>query len=493
MLPLLFAFSAFAAEPTPVLVSSLQARNDDSIGLAALVEAFLAQELKKHADIRVIRVEDTPEFADYPARTYMDGCPPGEIVGCTYVIGERGQASLAITGTVQALVGRTKVRIEILDIENARSLIDFQSELEGGSDEGFAEGVAKVLAAAIAGEIGQERDIRFEEGEEAPALLDDEAIARELRELSKETGGVSADIVRSNKLIRKSEYTLDDIAKDSETEAQKPWERLEMSPGEYLRYKNSGLQLFDWRERAVGRAGQLLIRPMIGWATGPYNGTYYGRFAYDLVGGNLAVVDAYTSQTVTAGSGLHAALDVGYGLTPVLDAGLWFGMTTGAWTVDINQLTVGQYETTPQPQYTTQTTLAGGVRVNATLFPVQRFRPAFGGSLYIERGTTVMDAESVGTNLAVFDPAVLVGGELFVGGEARVSKVVDIFVRVPLHFKLAGSGSIESRVGTQTVLNLTAPTEAGVVGAGVTAGVQIRLFGKKPKETDQFDDVDIDE
>ena len=56
MIPLLLS-AALAADPaTPVLVSSLQARNTDSVGLAALVEAFLVQELAKHPDIAVIRV-----------------------------------------------------------------------------------------------------------------------------------------------------------------------------------------------------------------------------------------------------------------------------------------------------------------------------------------------------------------------------------------------------------------------------------------------------
>ena len=155
MIPFLFA-SALAADGTTVLVSSLQARNSESVGLASLVENFLAQELDKHPDIDVLRIEETPAFQDYPARTYMEGCPPGEIAGCTFVIAERAGAELAVTGTVQALVGGTKVTIEILDIGTARSLISFQSELEAGNDEAFAEGVAKVLVAAISGEVGQE-------------------------------------------------------------------------------------------------------------------------------------------------------------------------------------------------------------------------------------------------------------------------------------------------------------------------------------------------
>ncbi len=486
------AFSgARAAEPTPettILVSSLQARNAEATGLASLVENFLAQELERHPRFDVLRVEDTPDFQDYAARTYMDGCPPGEVVGCTQIIGERAKAAFAVTGTVRSLVGGTKVQIEILDIRGGRSLIRFESELEAGADEAFAEGVAKVLVAAIDGEIGKEHDIRFD-GEDAPEPMDDEAVRQQLSELQREMGSVTAVITRSDRAIERPTYTLDDLAEKMEGEGTKPWERLDMKPAEYLRYKNSGLELFQWRERAIGRQGQLLLRPTVGFASGPYSGTYYGRVAYDVVSGSLGVVDVYAAQAVQTGSGATFGASVGYGLSPVIDVGATIGVTTGSWTVDIAQETVGQTASAPQPETTGQTTLVVGPRVTATFFPVLPIRPTVGGSVLIMRGRTAMDAESTPEGI-VFEPSVLVAGEAFVGGEARISKRVDIFVQVPLQVRLAGTVFDEFRDGLAEEVEPRPPSAAGVVSAGVVAGLQIRLFGSKPKDSSRFDDMD---
>ncbi|MDP2315076.1 MAG: hypothetical protein Q8P41_19405 [Pseudomonadota bacterium] len=480
---------ALADEPeTTILVSSLQPRNPEATGLASLVENFLAQELERHPGFAVLRVEDTPAFQDYPARTYMEGCPPGEVAGCTQIIGERGDAQFAVTGTVRALVGGTKIQIEILDIRSGRSLIRFESELESGADEAFAEGVAKVLVAAIDGEIGKEHDIR-NDGEDAPEPMDDAAVREQLAQLQREMGSVTAVITRSDHAIERPTYTLEDLAKKMEGEGTKPWERLDMKPAEYLRYKNSGLELFQWRERAIGRQGQLLVRPTVGFASGPYAGTYYGRRAYDVVSGSLDVVDVYAAQAVQTGSGGYFSADVAYGLTPVIDVGATVGVTTGTWTIDIAQETVGQPASPPQPQSTGQTTLVVGPRITATLFPVLPIRPSFGGSVLVMRGRTTMDPESTPEGI-VFEPAVLVAGEAFIGGEARISKRVDVFVRVPVQVRLAGQVLSTFRDGIAEEVDATAPASAGVVSAGVTAGLQIRLFGARPKDSSRFDDMD---
>lgn len=487
---LLFGAALAAETGTPVLVSSLQSRNSESVGLASLVENFLAQELRDHPGIDVIRVEDTPPFEDYPARTYMDGCPPGEIAGCTQIIGERGKARLAVTGTVQQLVGGTKVTIEILDIEEARSLIRFQSELEAGNDEVFAEGVAKVLVAAISGEIGQERDIRDLGNEDTDDPVDDEAVRRQLEELAREMGGVTTTISRSDREVRRPEYTLDDLAKKMEGEGTKPWERLGMKPEEYLRYKNAGLSLYEWRKKAIGRKGQLLVRPLAGFASGPYSGTFYGRWAYDTTTGALEVVDAYSAQAVQTGSGGTLGASVGWGLSPVLDVGLVGGVTIGNFIVDLNQETVGQPAQASDPQTYAQTTLFVGPRVQATLMPVSSIRPSVGGSLLFLRGRTVLDPESVPDSLTIFTPPALFAAELFVGGEARLSDRVDLFLQVPVQVRLAGAVFASDRSGIVEVLEVSPPAAAGVLGAGVVAGLQIRLFGAKPAEATRYDEMD---
>jgi hypothetical protein len=263
-----------------------------------------------------------------------------------------------------------------------------------------------------------------------------------------------------------------------------------MTPAEYLRYKNSGMNLMEWRERAIGRQGQLLLRPEVGVGSGPYEGTYYGRLAYDVVGGSLQVVDAYAAQAVQTGTGGVFGATVSYGLTPVLDVGATLGVALGRYTVDIAQETVGEPISPSDPDSSAHSTLVVGPRVDVTLFPVRPLRPAFGGSVLIERGRTRVDPEQVPEALSTFSPPVMVVGELFVGGEAKISKKVDFFLQVPVQIRLAGDPFVEDRVGTEEVLEITKPDAAGVISAGVRAGLQIRLFGAKPKEANRYDEME---
>ncbi len=483
-----FAAPAVAADAdqTSVLVSTLQPGSPESSGFAALVENFLAQELDGNRDIDVMRVEDTPKFEDYSARIYMEGCPPGDVVGCTQVVGERGAARFAITGTVQSLDGRTQVEIVILDIEGSREVIRFQSELGNGSDEAFAKGVARVLVAAINGEIGQEKDIRDLGGEPVDPMAND-AVAAQLAQLTRELGTFKVELRRSDREVERPTYTLDDLAARMEGEGAKPWERIGMSPGTYMRYKNSGMPLFEWRTRAMGRAGQLLVDGTVGFATGPYNGTYYGRYAYDTT---LNVVDAYSTQAVQDGGGFVFGGGAAYGLTSSIQVGAGVSVATGAYTVDIGQQTEGQPVSIADPAISTHTTLSFGPAVAVTLFPVLPYHPTFGGGIQIVRGRTRVDPEQVPPSLTTFAPATLVSAELFVGGEVRISRTVDFFLRLPLQVRLAGSTLEADRVGTQEVVSALVPGTAGVVGGGVQAGIQMRFLGKKAQDTSRYDEMD---
>lgn len=487
MLAFLPFLSPAFADDTPVLVSALQARNAEATGLAALIENFLAQELGKNPDLAVLRVEDTPAFDQYSARVWMEGCPPGEIVGCTLVLGQRAGATFAVTGTVQSLVEGTRVGIDILDIEGSRSVLSFQSELRGGSDEAFAEGVAKVLVAAIRGELG-ERDIR--EGE-AETSMDREVLARQLEDLSRELGEVTVEV--SRRVIKRPAYTTEDLARSMRAEGGNPWERLGMSPGEYLRYKNSGRSLMDWRERAMGRAGQALIRPWAGYLGGPWDGVFYGRYAYDAVGGSLQVVDAYSTQVVQEGGGGGVGISAGYGLFPALDVGGVLGVVTGAYSFDVAQETVGQTQGVREPVVRGNTTFFLGPRLTVALLPVRAIRPVFGGGILFARTTGAGELQEIPTELASWPGAWQVSAEGFVGGEAQISKKLDFYVHLPLSFRFAGETSQASRTGFDDVVDVVEPAPAGAIGGGVQIGIQVRLGGTRPRETSRLEEVEPDQ
>ncbi len=481
---------AFAA-PTPVLVSAFQPTSAAGRTLATLLENYLAQEIALDATLKVVRIEDTRDFEDYSARVYIEGCPPSDIVGCTSIIAERGAAEFAVTGTVRTSVDGSEVELEILDMQDSRVVVSFKSAVASGEDKVFAQGVARVLTAAVRGEIGEEHDIRSD-GQEAPARkLDNDAVARQIAQLSKDLGEVSIALTRPDKVIAKPVYTVDDVARQSQTDGVKPWEHLGMTPGAYLRYKNSGLSLMDWRARAVGRKGQLLITPLFGYANGAMAGSFYGAYATD---DSTAVVESWSAQSQQTAGGAWINGVVSYGLLPELDVGVSVGLQTGQFTVDVDNYVVDQSVEPTEPEVFPASRVTVGARANLALLPTRSIRPRFGAGVDWMQGYGVGQFLQLPAWIAVFDAPSLIVGQVDVGGEARISKRVDFVLQVPVTLLLAGSNVSTAHTGTQSVVATTSPDRAGLVGVGVSAGLQVRLFGARADAhaADEIDAIDGD-
>lgn len=494
VLPLLLALassSALAASPTPVFVSSFQPRNDESRELAALIEAFVAEKLQERRELRVLRVEDSPGFEDYSARVYMDSCPPGDIVGCTFVVGGRASAGWAVTGSVQSLLKGTRVDVDIVDINGARVAVSFRSELESGRDEAFAEGVARVLVAAIAGEVGAERDIRRDEGEESEGgeAPDNAAVAAELSALQKELGEFTATIRRSNVSLGKPRLTEADIAEKSTEEGSKPWERLGMAPGDYLRYRNSGMDLPTWRERAEGRRFQVIVRASGGYINGPVDAEYYGRYAVQ----GLQTVDAYSAQSTASGSNGTGALELAFGVHPLIDVGVRVGVAGGAFRYLISQESTDDLDDGKVPESVNgqHTNLIVGPRATIGLLPTSTIRPTFGFGAYWMKGSGIADHILPPDELARFPAQATWHVEAFGGAEVRINDVLDFYAQVPVSFLLDDGETQEERYSPVPSLEgieaLPSPT---AIGVAAVVGLQVRLFGSKPQDTSALDETD---
>lgn len=484
---LLLVSSALSAERVPVLVSALQPRNEESAQLAVLIEAFVAEKLADHPELSLLRVEDAPEFEDYSARVYIESCPPGEIVGCTFVIGERVQAAWAVTGSVKSLVKGTTVDIDIVDVAGSRVAVSFRSELESGRDEAFAEGVARVLVAAIEGEVGREEDIRKgrEGGEDDP--VDEEAVARELEALSAELGEFTTTIRRSNTKVERPKLTEADIAERSEEEGSKPWERLGMSAGDYLRYKNSNLDLPTWRKRAEGRRFQVLLRAGGGYMNGPVDMSYYGRYAVQ----GVQTVDAYASQSVESGSAGVGAASIGFGVHPMVDVAVQVGVAGGNFSYVISQEVVDAPVGDLEPVVQGQTNVFVGPRVTVAPMPASFIRPTFGVGAYWMQGSSIGQVIVPPDELAMFDAQPTWNVEVFGGGEVRIADALDFWMQVPVSLLVGGDRVLESQATTVPSLEgIKTPTGASAVGVSVLLGVQVRLFGAKPREASTLDATD---
>ena len=477
---LVFSASAQAADAV-VLVSQFQARNSAATAIASLLEGYLAQELDQLEGVKMRRIDDMPNFAEGSARLYLDSCPPGEIAGCTYIVGQRGEADWAVTGTVKTLSTGSKVHVDILDVSSGIVVTSFDAELANGKDAEFASGVAKVLAAAVSGQFA-ERDIRDDGSDEGPEISKDE-VARQLAELSTELGDISASITEPNRQIERPEYTLEDLDADSELES-KPWDRVGMTAAEYLRYKNSGIDMMTWRERAMGRQLQVLVRANMGVLNGPYSSNFYGRYGY--AENSTSIVDGYGALWSTSSTGLGVGLGAAFGITPWLDVGMDLGWASGNYHTEIVQDGGVSGVDNATPGDYNYGSLVVSPRATGVFLPTSRVRPL--GSV----GLTLVDPVMAPERIGGLPPAIpLFAGESqllgmldFSGGaEASISKQVDFVLRAGASVQAFGTTTRQLRQSSVSVMaesDLIRPRAPNAIGGFVVASLQLRLGGKAP-------------
>lgn len=481
---LLFALAVLAlparAADTPVLVSALQPTSPSARARAAELEAAIAREAAALPGVHVLRVEDTPPFEDYPARVYIDGCPPGDALGCASIVAERGHAAFAVTGTVRAGADGDEVEVDILDVAGGRVVVGFTSTVPAGDAAVLAGGVARLLAAAVRGEIGAEVDVRHadDDDDDTPAVHpDNDAVAREIATLSRQMGEAMVELSTPGRPIPRTTYTVGDLARDAETDGLTAWERVGMTPGGYLRYKNSGLSLPEWRARAAGRRGQLLITPAAGYATGAMAGSFYAAYATD---DSTQVVESWSAERQQGGSGAWLTGTVAYGITPFLDVGAAVGLQTGQYTLDVDGEVVGQIPEPSDPLVFPVSRVTVGPRATLAFVPARAVRPRVGVGVDWMPAYQVADVQVLPAWVATFPAAGLLVGQLAVGGEARVSSRVDVVLNVPITLLLSGADASTAHTGSVAVVPTTTPEGPPRVGAGVALGVQVRLFGARP-------------
>lgn len=475
------------AAPVPVLVSAFQAANPEAAGLATLLEQYLARALGSESTIVVRRVEDAPAFADYSARVYMEGCPPGDAVGCALVIGDRAEARYAVTGTVLPLVGGARVQISIIDIEGSRVAVAFRQDVETGGDEALAEAVVKVIVAVAAGKLGAPDDIRdagseVEGPDGAVARASNAELATQLAELAPELGAAGDILTEPPRSIQRRVYTAADLAQNSE-EVSQPWDLVGLTPGAWLRYKNSGLTLEDWRTRAMGHQLQLLLRAEAGWWRGPVDTLYYNRHAYDP---SLTIIDSYSAEAARMRGVPTGGGEVAFGLLPSLDVGCAVGWAPGSLLVDIAA------EGDDAGAADTTTVYPGAVwwgpRVEAALFPAGNLHPVIGVGATLVRTPRVDHLVALPEYADPLPSSWLVYGTVWPGVQVRLSRSVDFFARIPIDLLMAGDTVQETRVTTQASLVPTPPTADANIGVGAQAGIQVRLFGRSPPRLQVRDD-----
>jgi hypothetical protein len=483
-----------------IFVAPFVAKNREATGLAGMLPSFLEASLDNHPDLRVVHVEQAPQIHDMSAEMYLETCPPGQSVGCSFVVAENSGANFALAGTVRATASGSQVEIVIIDVAQSREVLGFQVELGQGDDERFAEGVAGVLVSVVRGEAGRVQDIR--DLEVAPEA-DHTGAVSQLSRLTAEIGDVTTLEVRRSTTIQRPQLTEDDIAKRMETEGLKPWERVGLGPAEFMRWRNSGMDLPEWQNRHSGRQMQLIMRGGVGYGSGPVNAQYYGTYARDGADA-LAVTEVYAWQAQTTGTGLVSSLSAGFGVTPYLETGLQLGFASGRFEAEVQVNTVGNTAAPSNPKSHANGNMFFGPYVLAALLPGSNFRPIVGLGFLYWKGTGIEDKEKLPEALPLFSAPTLFAIEPRIGGEARISKTVDMFLHIPMTAVIGGASSQTRHQGagctfddsngvTQNCLDTSKkPPGLNPIGATVLLGIQVRLFGKRHNQA-KYKDYDVDE
>lgn len=487
LLASLFATASLAADPpaseeasgseeVEVLAAPFQARDNEVIGVASLLHGFLEQQLDARSELVVVPVDQAGVVFDQRADLYLASCPPGEEIGCAIVVAEAAGVPYAVTGYVELVDGKPHIHVWVLDIGRMRQA-EFERDLEEGQDDLLVSEAAETVMAVVRDRAGQPVDERFRTHKSTEQLEEEQRREEEKQALARDKndpGRLESD--RDIELER-DKYTEADLAERMEVEGGKPWDRLDMTPRQYLRYQNSGLNLIEWRKRAAGRQSQLVLRPGLGLLRAPTAEDYYGRWVYDP--DTLAILQRYAWQGVSTASAVTGMLTVSYGVLPLLEVGLNGGYASGHYDVDVTTVKAGEAVRDHDPTRYASGGLFGGPQVLTALLPTSSVRPVLGGAFLVWSGTQLDDHVAAFEELETF-PSTLVGiVEVRAGAELRLGSRLDAYIHVPFQAVVFGGDPQVQDDGAEYLTGSREPTSPDAFSAGLLLGFQVKLLGPK--------------
>lgn len=481
------------AEGTAVLVPPFQAQERGAESLARELGSAVLAEVQALDTIDLRPIEKVPAVGNLPAVEYAESCPPGQSVGCSFVLGGAAGVSLAVSGSVWALGDGALAEIHIVDVPNGVDLLSFQAELGRAEVPSFAQTVSRLLVAVAQGDVSLGGDIRLAAVVPTGTGVDKDLANRQLSQLESEIGGSGTVGTRAEGFIEREDMTEDDIAEAMQSDGVKPWEKVGMTPQEYMRYYNSGLRLHEWRQRKLGRKGQLLIRPWLGWGNGPFSGAYQGEKGLD--GTTLETIEVYAWHALVQSSAFEGGASVAYGVLPELELGVGLGFAAGGqYTVQTHTVTEDNFSNPPDPQTLSQTLMWLGPELHFAPMPTWPARPVLGlRATWIKGRTVDQHVQLPDPDLPTFEALSQWRLGIVPGGEARIGERVDVFLHLPIDLTLGGKSSDTFEQGGGVLDDKKSPPALNSVSAGMMLGIQIRALGAKQKSGPMIGGGDPDE
>ncbi len=510
---LLLGLLASAHAAIPVFVPPFEAKDHDAEDLASRMPAILAAELAADPDMQVVDPATFPDVGDTSAVMYMQTCPPGQLEGCAYVVGEAGDAAYAIIGTVRTLPPEPPpeppegydpeqldlpeeppierlVALRILDVKFYNEVLAVELVHTEETEESFADAVLLMMQDAASGWVGGEVDIRTTVITIEDESVDVDQAATELADLSQELGEVDgqgeATSTSAPHREHRPQLTMEQLKQGYSPET---WEELGISAKQYLTWWNSGWDYASWSKRFDGRRGQLLLRAHGGLGLGPTHALYYGRLSR--WGSQLTLEEIYVTHELATGLSSHVGLSVGYGLMPTVEIEAGASREGGRYQVDVRTVyrnegvdpVEAEIEVSEDPQGTPQIWLGG----RWAPLPASNLRPVAGLGLAWWFGHTLGDDEVPTVDTPAFTAPVVTSLRLLGGAELRLLDGLDLFAQVPVHLLVAGQDPAlydDLRIEGPEY-GMTDKREPGTpfpLAASLQLGIQARLGGRGAKD-----------
>lgn len=501
-----------------VLLVPFSAETRESSGAGALLEAYVRDRLQEEEHLRVFMLEDLPPVEDVEAELYYRGCPPGNELGCQFVIGEVGRMDRVVGGRVTVREdGRYRVVITILNVSLADVEYTYAVDLGAGEEDVLPSTLRLALDRLRREELSAPDRSAAELQRAAEEAMANAATAEEKRILSRMDADLTDDEVASLNLGKRN--TVDRITEDeieqikSSEGVLREWDEMGLTERQYVSYRNSGLDWDVWRWRWAGHQLMVLGSVQVGFVGGATGLSYYGQvLRTEDVGSGIA--DSYAWETVAGGSSFVLGGSIGFGILRNFDLEVGFAWARSPVRVELATGKVVEADDgsglipdpANRPSDTTQPSgslLAGDVIGRFFLLTVPVVRPTVGAGFwwatYPKLFATGEDAGGIPADFPRFNPLRLTdfGVALEPGVQVEVNRWFGIFLRVPVQIGLNPRRRVASTTGPPAIINNYPAFDAQKPPFGmvrVVAGVQARLFGKPVQQQERrYIDEDVED
>ena len=132
-----------------IMIVELAGETSESAGVGVLLDSYLRDSLSDNSRFTLIGIEEALPVEETSAELYYRGCPPGNELGCQFVIGEVSNVDRVVSGRVTVLTDeeddRYRVVLTILNIATAELEYSYALDLVAGEERLLPASLALAL------------------------------------------------------------------------------------------------------------------------------------------------------------------------------------------------------------------------------------------------------------------------------------------------------------------------------------------------------------